>query len=99
MSERFVQVHPNQYEFDFTRSDKVIRTYHSAKSQSTDPVVFGRYSVDDVNVSKQLGQLLSPLLADCIDVALFVYLADRLSPRRERANPHHTFQWGRKLRL
>lgn len=94
MSSNFVQVYPNEYEFDFTHAGQVLSQPRSAK-----PVAVGKYFVDDLRIAGVFSKRLAPLLADWIDVALFVYLADRLSPRRRRASQHHALQWGRKLHL
>src|SRR5215470_1034652 len=94
MSNSFVQVHPNEYGFDFTYGDQVL-----SQPRPAELVAFGRYFVDDLRITRTFSKRLDPLLADLMDVALFVYLADRLSPRRRRASPHYALQWGRKLHL
>lgn len=94
MSSNFVQVHPNKYKFDFSHGDLVL-----AQSQVAEIVPLGRYFITDLRIAKAFNKLLEPLLADWIDVALFVYLADRLSPRRKRTSQHYALQWGRSLHL
>lgn len=92
MSNNFVRVRPNEYELDFTQGNQVL-------SRSAEPVVFGKYFVDDRPIARAFSKRFDSLLADWIDVALFIYLADRLSPRRKYTSQHHSLQWGRKLHL
>jgi Queuosine biosynthesis protein QueC len=94
MSNSFVQVHPNEYGFDFTHGDQVL-----PQPRSAELVAFGRYFVNDLRITKAFSRRLDPLLADWIDTALFVYLADRLSLRRRHTSQHYALQWGRKLHL
>jgi len=94
MSNKLVQARPNEYELDFTYADQMLSQPRSAKT-----TVFGRYFVDDLRIAKAFSKRLDPLLVDFIDVALFIYLADRLSPRRRRTSQHYAMQWGRKLCL
>ncbi len=94
MSNSFVQVHPNEYGFDFTHGDQVL-----PQPRSAELVAFGRYFVNDLRITRAFSRRLDPLLADWIDTALFVYLADRLSLRRRHTSQHYALQWGRKLHL
>ncbi|MBL8190840.1 MAG: 7-cyano-7-deazaguanine synthase [Acidobacteria bacterium] len=95
MSSNVVQVRPNEYEFDFSRGDQVL-----AQSQVSEIAAsLGRYFVADLRIARAFYRGLEPLFADWIDVALFIYLADRLSPRRRRTSRHFSLQWGRCLQL
>ncbi|HMV46292.1 MAG TPA: 7-cyano-7-deazaguanine synthase [Blastocatellia bacterium] len=94
MPSDFVQVHPNRYEFDFSQGNQVL-----AQSLVSETVALGRYFVVDLRIARAFDKRLEPLLADWMDIALFIYLADRLSPRRRRISQHHALQWGRSLYL
>jgi len=91
---KIVDIQPNEYRFDFTCSSEVL-----LRQRSAEHITLGRYFVDDLRIAGIFSKQLDPLLADWMDVALFVYLADRLSPRRRRASQHYALQWGRKLHL
>lgn len=69
MSPHFIQVNPNEYEFDFTQGDKVVGASHSSNSHSQRPILFGEYFINDESISRSLGQILDPLLVDFIDIA------------------------------
>lgn len=58
----------------------------------------GRYYVDDRPVADALSNWISPELSDLLDVAVAVYLADRLARRTGGANQyeHH---WQRNMRV
>lgn len=99
MRRGLVPINPNEYEFDFAQSDNVLGTFCLAGSKGSEAKAFGKYFIGDEKIARCFGQVLDSLLADWVDVALYVYLADRLSPRRRRTSPHHHFQWSRKLRL
>ena len=99
MPRRSISIKPNEYEFDFTRASKIWASSQLGDLPSSETILFGDGFVNDDSIARCLGQILDPLLADLVDVALFVYFADRLSPRRRHTNPHHHFQWSRKIRL
>src|SRR5262245_32401934 len=99
MSQSPIYICPNEYAFDFAQSGKISGVSSLVGSPSSDLILFGEGFVNDMSIAKGLSQVLDPLLADLMDVALFVYLADRLSPRRKRLNPHSHFQWSRKISL
>jgi hypothetical protein len=89
-----VQVRPNEYHFDFTQADQVLSQLGSAES-----VALGSCYVNDLKIARAFSQRLDPLLGDWLHIALFVYLADRLSLRRKRSSPNYALQWGRKIHL
>ncbi len=55
--------------------------------------------VNDTAIAQSASNLLSPLLADFIDIALHVYLADRLILRKGRKSPQPHLQWSRRIKL
>lgn len=99
MSNRLISIRPNQYVFDFTQSSNVWGLSSLAGSMNPDIMLFGEGFINDEIIAKCLSHILDPILADLVDVALFVYLADRLSLRRKQTNPQHHFQWSRKKQL
>lgn len=99
MINQHVVIKPNEYKFDFTHERKVIGATLSHNPSNHSDLPLGDFFVDDRIIASSFGQLLDPLEADLIDIALFAYLADRLSLRRKRANPHYRLLWTRKLQL
>jgi len=87
MNNKYGIIHPNAYNFDFSRPE-------AAEHQ-----VVHEYFVDDEAIPRCFGQSLEPLLADLIDLALSVYLADRLALRRDPKYQGHAHQWCRQIRL
>jgi len=61
--------------------------------------VIGRYVIRREGFSELLFRNLPPLFADWLDIALFVYLADRASLRRSKRRPDYPDQWGRSICL
>jgi len=55
------------------------------------------YHVGDETITRAFGALLSPELADLVDVALAVYVADRLCPRRHREASAYDLNWTRRF--
>lgn len=57
------------------------------------PVIL-RYRIDDLAIAKTLGVALTPNLADLVELAIAIYVADRLARRRprhaDRYHPHLT---------
>lgn len=76
-----------QYEFDFGRPGEV---NYATAFEGEDGIVM-RYALDDAEINGQLGALLPSHLADLIDVAVAVYMADRLAVRGalERSSDWH----------
>lgn len=58
----------------------------------------GRYYVDDRPVADALSNWISPELSDLLDVAVAVYLADRLA-RRTAATNQYEHHWQREMRV
>jgi 7-cyano-7-deazaguanine synthase in queuosine biosynthesis len=55
------------------------------------------YRLDDGKLSHGLGTALPPLVADLIDIAVAVYVTDRLHPRRPPYGKHDGSHWERHL--
>ena len=99
MIEQHLLIRPNEYKFDFTQAKKVLGATLSPNSPSPISVSFGSFFIGDETITSSFGQILEPLQADLMDISLFAYLADRLSPRRKRANPQRQLLWARRLQL
>jgi len=76
--------------FDFTAGEKVLGT----ESQSGAELEM-HYYVNDDAVSKLLGSSLDAVLADLVDVAAAIHIADRLAVR-EHATPE---EWKRQFKI
>jgi len=57
------------------------------------------YSIEDERLANALGQRLPEHLADLVDVAMAVYVADRLVPRRSAGQDRFAPRWRRSLIL
>jgi hypothetical protein len=55
------------------------------------------YHVGDERITQAFGALLSPELADLVDVALAIYVADRLCRRRHREARAYDLNWTRRF--
>lgn len=99
MSRRSNYNFSNEYAVDFTQPNRILVYSKAADAPSSKPIFSGSGFINDANIARCLPGVLDPLLADLLDVALFVYLADRFSPRRSHKNPHYLFQWNRMFRL
>jgi len=91
-------------QFAFTAADTghFVRLAMTADNQvvfQTPTSVVGRYMIRREGFSELLFKNLPALFADWLDVALFVYLADRASLRRNKRRPDYPDQWGRAIRL
>jgi 7-cyano-7-deazaguanine synthase in queuosine biosynthesis len=76
--------------FSFNAGEKVLGTEPNSGAERE-----MHYYVNDNAVSKLLGSSLDALLADLVDVAAAVHMADRLA-LRERAAPEH---WNRQFKI
>lgn len=87
-----------KYEFDFERPGEVIS---ETAFEGEDGIVM-RYALDDAEINGQLGALLPAHLADLIDIAVAVYMADRLAVRGatdQSSDWHRTVQLNIPVRL
>lgn len=57
------------------------------------------YIVDDTAITRAFGSMLTPELADLIDIALAVYVSDRVSRRRPRHADRNLLNWTRTFEL
>jgi 7-cyano-7-deazaguanine synthase in queuosine biosynthesis len=57
------------------------------------------YAVDDTRMTTEFGTVLPAVLADFVDLALAVYVADRLALRRPPHAERYPLHWTRQLRL
>jgi 7-cyano-7-deazaguanine synthase in queuosine biosynthesis len=95
---------PNKVRFAYSASDTgaFVRLATDADERvifQSPAAVVGRYVIRREGFSELLFKELPPLFADWLDVALFVYLADRASLRRSKRRPDYPDQWGRSIRL
>jgi len=95
-----MSVRANQYWFDFTHTASVRwgRRGTAIETRATNPTPL-YYFVDDRKIAGRFGQVLAPLLADWIDIALALYLADRLALRQDFGDRRRSLQWGRVLEI
>ena len=78
------------YPFDFLSHERVLGTEPGSGQQHE-----MRYYLNDDSVAKLLGTTLSPMLADLVEVAACVHIADRLAVRQE-LDPE---DWRRQFRV
>lgn len=86
--------HPPTYRIRFTEDG------HAIADSDSLVVQFDRsYVVGDVAITRAFGSALPPELADLVDIALAIYVSDRISRRR----PHHAdrslLNWTRRFDL
>src|SRR5438128_376534 len=55
------------------------------------------YHIGDETITRAFGSTLSPEMADLVDIAMAVYFADRLSPRRRRGADPYGLHWTRRF--
>lgn len=99
MSKRSSRIFSNEYIVNFTEPNRILVYSEAADAPSSKLIFSGTGFINDANIARCLPEVLDPLLADLLDVALFVYLADRFSPRRSHKSQHHLFQWSRTFKL
>jgi 7-cyano-7-deazaguanine synthase in queuosine biosynthesis len=85
------------YQYDFSKSE----VFFSEDSKSEKIVGYQypyiRYFLNDSSIRDLFGAEVGPKLVDLIEIALAVYLADRVSPRDPRK--HSKQNWVRTIRL
>jgi 7-cyano-7-deazaguanine synthase in queuosine biosynthesis len=99
MHEFLPPVSPIEYHVDFTGVGVERRRSGSGPVAGGEDAFTTGFYLDDEMIGYPFCQNLDPLLADWVDVALFAYVADRLSPRRDPKNPQRMFQWARRMNL
>jgi 7-cyano-7-deazaguanine synthase in queuosine biosynthesis len=85
---------PNYYQFDFTPDGRVFMGDSSLNLH-----LESFYFVGDEKIAQAFGTSLPTQLADLIDVALSVYIADRLARRRQLRTGRYHFHWSRKIHV
>jgi len=99
MLELLPPVDPAEYHVDFTTLRVQRRRSGTAQGAGGESNFATGFYINDEVIGSPFCQNLSPLLADWVDVALYSYLADRLSPRRDPKNPRRMYQWARRMNL
>jgi 7-cyano-7-deazaguanine synthase in queuosine biosynthesis len=90
---------PNEYSFDFSPAGNVSGGLQQRAALGEMPA-FAEYYVDDELLATPFGNMLPPVLADWIDVAVAVYFADRFAVRRTRlGGERQQYHWGRVIKL
>lgn len=85
---------PANYRFVFDGNDHV---RFAVEGDQLGPDL--RFTVNDYALSRAIGLALPPELADLIDIAIAVYVVDRLAPRRPaHADLYHT-HWTRRFQV
>jgi 7-cyano-7-deazaguanine synthase in queuosine biosynthesis len=88
------RVHATEFVFDFADADQVVWS-HSNRDGVRELGTPASFFVNDEQIANQFSSILSPILADLVDVAIAVHMADRLALR----DLHFTHGWSRGLRL
>lgn len=94
---------PLEYLFDFSASGVARHgSYHPISQIDTqrEELTYGSgFYINDAPIASSFGRYLDPVYSDWIDLALAVYYADRLSPRRDPKDPARPYQWARRISL
>ncbi len=72
---------PTPFLFDFTRADRVLWTYGRRSGEREAAGTPAGFFVDDAEIADQFSHTLEPLMADLVDIAVAVHMADRLAVR------------------
>jgi hypothetical protein len=86
---------PTLFSFDFTNAQRISWTncrQNTVFQETGKPVTF---SVDDQEIASKFSSAVEPMLADLVDIAIAVHMADRLAVR----TLHASANWSRDLRL
>jgi hypothetical protein len=84
---------PTAFAFDFTHAGRVSWNYGSRNGEFQQTGTPAGFFVDDSEIADQFSQVLEPLSADLVDIAVAVHMADRLALRDIELNN----QWSRRL--
>ena len=94
---------PLEYSFDISASGVARHgPYHpnSQLDRQREELTYGSgFYINDAPIGSAFGRHLDPVYSDWIDLALAVYYADRLSPRRDPKDPARPYQWSRRISL
>src|ERR1700731_2879127 len=84
-----------RFNFDFGQADRVIWTHGQQGASSEEAGLAARFSVDDIEIAHSFARTIRPLLADLVDVAIAIHMADRLAVRTLNSRR----AWSRRLHL
>lgn len=90
-----LKIRPTEFTFDFTRADRVTWT-HAAQDVEIPPQgTPAMFYVNDEQIADQFSSVLTPILADLVDVAVAIHMADRLALR----DRYFTNGWSRQFKV
>jgi 7-cyano-7-deazaguanine synthase in queuosine biosynthesis len=84
-----------QFSFDFTRSGRVSWTHGRQNAARETIGMPANFAIDDQEIASRFAQAVEPAMADFVDIAIAVHIADRLAVRTLDAPSN----WSRRLRL
>ena len=76
-----LKIRPTEFAFDFSRADRVVWTHSNRDVTVALDGSPASFFVNDEQIADQFSAMLSPVLADLVDVAIAVHMADRLALR------------------
>ena len=86
---------PTRFSFNFTNVQRIAWTHgrhNDVLEETGKPAAF---SVDDQEIASRFSSAVEPMMADLVDIAVAVHMADRLAVRTLEA----PVNWSRNLRL
>ncbi len=86
---------PTRFNFDFGHAGRVTWTHGRNDASLEENGIPARFSVDDAEIADNFAQMVKPMLADLVDIAIAIHMADRLAVRT--LNCRNT--WSRRLHL
>jgi 7-cyano-7-deazaguanine synthase in queuosine biosynthesis len=90
-----LKIRPTEFAFDFSRADRVVWTHLNRDVTLALDGSPASFFVNDEQIADQFSSMLSPVLADLVDVAIAVHMADRLALR----DLYFTNGWSRHFKL
>lgn len=88
----------NEYWYNFDKPFSVT-IGQKQLNQAQRGFVERQFNINDIKISLINGKSLEPLFADWLDLALAIYISDRLSPRKSSKNKDCKPQWSRVINL
>lgn len=70
---------------------------HPARRSEDTVVTRDHFFIEDRRIAGAFGTVLPASAADAVELAMIVYAADRLAPRRLPETPRLTYQWARRF--
>ena len=86
---------PTLFSFDFTHAQRISWAHCRQNTVFQETGKPATYSVDDQEIASKFSSAVEPMLADLVDIAIAVHMADRLAVR----TLHASANWSRDLRL